>query len=70
MSTRNAKMAPLMVRVGPSVREKLEILAQSTGKSRAAIIRALIFRASVTGLPQAWTALSEDEKAFLDEVER
>jgi len=63
-------MAPLMIRVSPSVRQKLESLAQSAGQSRAAIIRALVLRANVADLPRAWTALCEDEKAFLDEVER
>jgi predicted DNA-binding protein len=70
MSTRTTKMTPLVIRITPGVREKLERLVRSAGKSRAAIIRALILRAGVADLPQAWTALSEDDKAFLEEVER
>jgi hypothetical protein len=63
-------MIALNLRVTRAVHEKLASLARETRKSRAAIVRALILRATPEDLPPAWVTLSDSERAFLAEVER
>jgi predicted transcriptional regulator len=70
MAQDSQPMIALNLRVTRAVHEKLASLARETRKSRAAIVRALILRATPEDLPPAWVTLSDSERAFLAEVER
>jgi len=70
MTTRKSKRFLFNLRLTPMVKEKMDELAQVVGKSRAAVVRALILNATLADLPRTWTAVSEEEKLLMHEVER
>jgi hypothetical protein len=70
MAKRAPKTHPLNARVPTSVVEHLDTLAETVGKSRSAVVRALLLRATVADLPASWRAADAQERAILAEVER
>jgi hypothetical protein len=69
-----AKPAPktrlLNTRVPSSVVEHLDTLAEAVGKSRSAVVRALLLRGTVADLPASWRVADAREQSLLAEVER
>jgi Ribbon-helix-helix protein, copG family len=68
------KQAPktrlLNIRVPSSVIKHLDVLAESVGKNRSAVVRALLLGATVADLPASWRVNDARERALLAEVER
>jgi hypothetical protein len=64
-----SKICLINVWTAPAVKEKLDTLARTVGKSRSAVVRALIVRATPADLPRWWSALSADEQQLADDVE-
>lgn len=69
-----AKQAPktllLSTRVPSSVFQHLDSLAEAVGKSRSAVVRALLLGATTADLPASWRVADARERALLAEVER
>jgi predicted transcriptional regulator len=59
----------LTVWANPKVKRKIDGLAQTVAKSRSAVLRALIMRATLEDLPASWRGVSEAERELLREVE-
>jgi len=59
----------LNVKVSRAVRRKLDHLARGVGRSRSAVLRALILGASPDELPKVWSQPSDRERALLREIE-
>jgi Ribbon-helix-helix protein, copG family len=70
MAKRAPKTHPLNARVPSSIVEHLDTLAKAVGKSRSAVVRALLLRATVADLPASWHVSDTQERALLAEVER
>jgi len=51
------------------VKDKFDTLARTVGKSRSAVVRALIVHATPEELPRWWSALSAEEQQLAEEVE-
>jgi predicted transcriptional regulator len=49
--------------------DKLDHLADASGKSRSAVIRALIKQATTDDLPAAWTKVGRKERLYLKDIE-
>jgi predicted transcriptional regulator len=64
-----SKTCLIHVWTAPAVKDKLDELARTVGKSRSAVVRALIVHASVADLPRWWPALSAEEQQLAEEVE-
>jgi hypothetical protein len=64
-----SKTCVINVWTAPSVRDKLDTLARTVGKSRSAVVRALIVHATPADLPRWWSTLSAEEQQLADEVE-
>jgi hypothetical protein len=71
MPRRKGRSKICLINVGttPAVKDKLDALARTGGKSRSAVVRALIVRATPADLPRWWSALSADEQQLADDVE-
>jgi predicted DNA-binding protein len=70
MAKRVPKTHPLNVRLPSSAVENLDTLSKAVGKSRSAVVRALLLRATVADLPASWRVADARERAILAEVER
>jgi hypothetical protein len=64
-----SKICLINVWTAPAVKEKLDTLARTVGKSRSAVVRALIVRATPADPPRWWSELSADEQQLADDVE-
>jgi predicted transcriptional regulator len=49
--------------------DQLDHLAEASGKSRSAVIRALIKQATTDDLPAAWTKVGRKERLYLKDIE-
>jgi Ribbon-helix-helix protein, copG family len=70
MSKRTPKTRLLNIRVPLSVVKHLDALAESVGKSRSSVMRALLLGATTADLPASWRVKDARERALLAEVER
>jgi metal-responsive CopG/Arc/MetJ family transcriptional regulator len=52
----------LPIKISPQMLHKLDDWAKELRKSRSAIVRALISRATVADLPHAWRDIREEER--------
>ena len=71
MPTRKGRSKTCLINVwtAPAVKAKLDTLARTVGKSRSAVVRALIVRATPADSPRWWSALSTEERQLAEEVE-
>lgn len=63
------KSSQLNVRVSPAVKRKLFRLSRETGKSRSAVLRALVLFAAPDQLLKAWGYGTNLERNLLREIE-
>jgi len=70
MAKRALKTHLLNTRVPSSVVRHLDTLAAAVGKSRSAVVRALLLGATAADLPASWRVNDARERALLAEVER
>lgn len=64
-----SKTCLVNVWTAPTVKAKLDELARTVGKSRSAVVRALLVHATPADLPRWWSALSAEEQQLAEEVE-
>ena len=64
-----SKTCLVNVWMAPAVKDNLDALARTVGKSRSAVVRALIVHATPADLPRWWSALSAEEQQLADDVE-
>jgi hypothetical protein len=62
------KSTVVAVRLSPSLVSKLDRLCLASVQRRADILRFLIAKASLDDLPQAWRAISPEERELLKEI--
>jgi len=53
----------------PALKDKIDDLAEAVGRSRSAVLRALMKGATLDTLPSAWTKVRRDERLYLKEIE-
>jgi hypothetical protein len=70
MPKRPPKTQLLNTRVSSSVVKHLDTLSEAVGKSRSAVVRALLLGATIADLPASWRGADARERALLVEVER
>ena len=63
-----SKTCLITVWTAPAVKDRLDTLARTVGKSWSAVVRALIVHATPADLPRWWSALSAEDQQLAEEV--